>query len=185
MASMGYDKATVVALMSLVDEQKEKLKEADYVKMCNAIRDLHGHFDIKAASGPRPPSPREQAPHPSIAPHFTDIQWAEMCVEGLRRSILIGEGRQTVVVNSHRQLVVEELTQLSIRGPRGGVRVMSTTEIHRAEDALIGSGLVQDHTHFEALAMVKSREEKDRFLRQQRVSLNMARTRLEVLRRVG
>lgn len=177
MASMGFDKETVVALMSLVDEQKDKLNEAEYVKMCNAIRDMHRRVDIQPTSSVGP------GPTPPLS--YTEIQWAMMRVEGLRREIQIREGRSSVVVNSHRQLVVEELTQRAIRGPRGGVRVMSTIEIDRSEDGLIRRGLVQDHSHFEALALVKCREENDRVIRQHRVTLNMARTRLEVLRRVG
>jgi hypothetical protein len=113
MASMGFDKETVVALMSLVDEQKDKLNEAEYVKMCNAIRDMHRRVDIQPTSSVGP------GPTPPLS--YTEIQWAMM----------------------------------------------------RVDDARIRLGLV------------KCREENDRVIRQHRVALNMARTRLEVLRRVG
>jgi hypothetical protein len=93
------------------------------------------------------------------------------------------EARAMTVVNAHRQRVVEEIAGQVVRGPRGGVRHMTTAEIHRAEDGLIESGLVQDHAHFEVLANAKCREARDRFLRQKRAELNDAYIRLEALRR--
>ena len=41
MATMGYSSETLQELMGLVDEHKETLKEASYLQICNAIKDLH------------------------------------------------------------------------------------------------------------------------------------------------
>ena len=41
MASMNFDKKTVCDIMSLIDENKDDINEASYIKMCNAMRSLH------------------------------------------------------------------------------------------------------------------------------------------------
>ena len=41
MASMKFDKQTVCEMMSLIDDNKDELNEASYIKMCNAMRALH------------------------------------------------------------------------------------------------------------------------------------------------
>lgn len=44
MASMNFDNETIQTLMVLVDDNKEELKEADYVKICNAMKFLHDRY---------------------------------------------------------------------------------------------------------------------------------------------
>lgn len=41
MASMGFTTRVVWELMNLVDDNKEKVCEADYIEICNAVKYLH------------------------------------------------------------------------------------------------------------------------------------------------
>jgi preprotein translocase subunit Sec63 len=40
MASMAFDTVSVSLLMNLVDDHKDEIKEADYIKICNALKVL-------------------------------------------------------------------------------------------------------------------------------------------------
>ena len=168
MASMGFDQATIIELMSLVDDNKERMKEANYVKICNAMRYLHNRFTTT-------PSQPVQQP--------AELQLAELRVINIRRSIQIMERTTPVVVNAHRQQVIEEVTQQPLRGPRGGVKTLKTSEIHRLVQELISRGLIQDDSHFQDLVLAKAGEQNRSFIRIQRALLFDELNELDILQR--
>jgi hypothetical protein len=68
MASMGFNESTVQTLMSLVDDHKDDLKEAQYIMVCNALVHLHctqehSQREWAQAQPPRtfPPAPQPPA----------------------------------------------------------------------------------------------------------------------------
>ena len=124
MASMRFDQNTVVDMMSLVDDHRDELKEADYVKICNAMRYLHQHF---TAPQPPPPPPPQSTPQPAPRPvprpapqpaprpvprptPLRELEWPRIRLERLERSAV-------VVINAHRQKVIEELMQHTFQLP--------------------------------------------------------------------
>jgi len=64
MASMSFDVASVSVLMNLVDDHKDEIKEADYIKICNAMKHLHS--TVNNTQQHRPSIPQNSIPRPSI-----------------------------------------------------------------------------------------------------------------------
>ena len=180
MASMGFDKDTLVELMSLVDRHQDDIKEADYVKMCNVMRYLHQKFQEpeRPTHQTSPPSPQTQS-----SVRYTELQLAELRVQGILTAIRQSQARSPVVLNIHRQKVIGELTEECFRGPRGGMKKLRGVEITNRISLLISSGLIFDEAHFENLAVIKAREDARAHIRRLRVLLNESRTQLEILRR--
>ena len=100
-----------------------------------------------------------------------------MRLETLERSAV-------VVINAHRQKVIEELMQHTLTGPRGGAIVLKKVEIDQYVAQFIEVGLIQHQAEFQRLAVTKANEERDREIHRQRVHLNNERTRLENLHRI-
>ena len=195
MASMGFDQSTVIEMMSLVDEHRDGLKEVNYVKICNAMRYLHQHF---TAPQPPPPPPPQSTPQPAPRPAprpvprpapqpaprpvprptpLRELEWPRIRLERLERSAV-------VVINAHRQKVIEELMQHTLTGPRGGAIVLKRVQIDQYVEQFIDVGLIHDQAEFQRLSVMKAKEERDREIHRQRVHLNNERTRLENLHRI-
>ena len=188
MASMGFDQSTVIEMMSLVDEHRDGLKEVNYVKICNAMRFLHQRFTAPPTPAPTPaPRPVQPTPAPRPVPRptppptpvraYRELEWPRMRLETLERSAV-------VVINAHRQKVIEELMQHTLTGPRGGAIVLKKVEIDQYVAQFIEVGLIQHQAEFQRLAVTKANEERDREIHRQRVHLNNERTRLENLHRI-
>ena len=178
---MGFDQSTVIEMMSLVDEHRDGLKEVNYVKICNAMRFLHQRFTAPPTPAPTPaPRPVQPTPAPRPVPRPTplrELEWPRIRLERLERSAV-------VVINAHRQKVIEELMQHTLTGPRGGAIVLKKVEIDQYVAQFIEVGLIQHQAEFQRLAVTKANEERDREIHRQRVHLNNERTRLENLHRI-
>ena len=62
MAAMNFDQKTVSDLMSLIDDHKDDVNEADYIKICNAMKYLH-----QRTTQPQPqPQPQPQEFFPTL-----------------------------------------------------------------------------------------------------------------------
>ena len=188
MASMGFDQSTVIEMMSLVDEHRDGLKEVNYVKICNAMRFLHQRFTAPPTPAPTPaPRPVQPTPAPRPVPRptppptpvraYRELEWPRMRLETLERSAV-------VVINAHRQKVIEELMQHTLTGPRGGAIVLKRVQIDQYVEQFIDVGLIHDQAEFQRLSVMKAKEERDREIHRQRVHLNNERTRLENLHRI-
>jgi hypothetical protein len=174
---MSFDKDTIVEMMTLIDIHQDDVKEAEYVKMCNAIRYLYQGFKDKPI-----PTSRASPPPSTQSVRFTELQLAQFRVEGINTAIRQSEVRTPDILNIHRQKVIEELTQESFRGPRGGIKILRRVDINRKVPLLISSGLIINEDHFEELSMVKAREDAASYIRRLRVLLNESVTQLENLR---
>jgi hypothetical protein len=151
MASMGFDQTTVREMMSLVDEHRDELKEADYLKICNALKYLHQRIQTPPTPTPTPTSPLRSPFYQTTGPSETDrllqqIRDLECRVRCMRESIRFRlQPRYVNTVNSHRQSVIEELkpdVRELLRGPRGGAPTMTTAQIKHYTDILIQDGLL-------------------------------------------
>ena len=195
MASMGFDKKTLIDLMSLVDDHKDDMNEATYVKMCNVMRTLNQvqcAMDATHQRAAPPPTHPRAAPPPTPPIHprahftvFTRFQVADRRVELLRREVALAQVHinNPRVLNCHRQAVIEELTQQSFKGPRGGLKFLTNSDIQQHVQDLITRGLIVDQHDFVLKCLEKSAEHAMSHLRRQKVLLNHAITSLDIIRR--
>ena len=58
MASMSFDNNTVFAMMMLLDNNKDDVKESDYIKICNALKFLHNKLNNTIHSNQNQNTPR-------------------------------------------------------------------------------------------------------------------------------
>jgi len=154
MASMRFDRSTVVEMMSLVDEHRDELKEADYVKICNAMRYLHQRTQETPRTPPTPtPQAAPQMPAHMQSPfyrgHMTDheylqrdIHFVEQRIHSKEYSIRMNQSTLIRTVNLHRQQVIVELMPDVARYRGRSLVKMKTDEIRRHTQTLIDSRLI-------------------------------------------
>ena len=197
MASMQYDDNTLRNLMTLLDEHKGDVTEGEYIEMCNLLKDVH---QIGRAAMHQQVPPRVPPQIPRVPPQFppgttrgdidritipSEFDIANRRVECLRREVGLAQVHinNPRVLNSHRQAVIEDLTQQSFRGPRGGLKMLTNSEIEQHVQDLITRELIVDQRDFVMKCLEKASDQAMCYLRRQRVLLHEARTRLEILRR--
>jgi len=169
---MGFDQTTVVEMMSLVDEHRDELKEAEYVKICNAMRYLHQRTQAAPRQAPTPaPQAAPQMPAHMRSPFYyrvplteheqvqRDIDTFEQRVRSIESSIRMNQPTNVRTVNLHRQLVIVELMP-DVARYRGSLLVkMKTEEIRRHTQTLIDRGIITSAQDMKNRADRKKRED--------------------------
>lgn len=221
MAFMGFDRDTLIDLMSIVDDNKTNINEAKYVKMCNALRALNQMLlDQQQKSSrrtapppnpnPSPPSPPPPLPEPIPEaqrlpvrdglfdtgvrrnglilrrPYIPDTN---LSPGSLEHSILVLEGEVKLaaveannnkrrILNSHRQLVIEELTQQKFEKPNGGTKSLKSIEIQQHVDDMITNGLIVDMNDFKQKSIEKAAELAMSYLERKQKKLDIQKLKL-------
>ena len=192
--------------MTLLDEHKDDVTEGEYIEMCNLLRDVHKLNDvhlcalIRRAAAMHQQVPTRVPPQiPRVPPQFppgprgdidritipSEFEIANRRVDSLRREVGLAQVHinNPRILNSHRQAVIEDLTQQSFRGPRGGLKMLTNNEIEQHVQHLITRELIVDQHDFVLKCLEKASDQAMCHLRRQRVLLHEARTTLEILRR--
>lgn len=204
---MKYNDNTLRNLMTLLDEHKGDVTEGEYIEMCNLLKDVHelSNIDIKklirrAAAMHQQVPPRVPPQIPRVPPQFppgrprgnidritipSEFDIANRRVDILRREVELAQVHinNPRVLNSHRQAVIEDLTQQHFRGPRGGLKMLTNSEIEQHVQDLITRELIVDQHDFVMKCLEKASDQAMCYLRRQRVLLHEALTTLEILRR--
>lgn len=172
MASIGFDKFSVCDIQSLIDEHRDGFKEADYLKICNAMKYLYEHapndpqtnqsvddsdsdsdsiYDAETESDSDSGSDSENQ---NVQRRY-ELETLHSQIINYQNIIWNAEERPRPVCNSHRQQVIEDLLQLNFRGPRGGKQTLTRSVIKQIIPLLVQRGLLLNSTHLEMLALAK------------------------------
>jgi hypothetical protein len=144
---MHFDQTTLNILMDVVEDAG--LKEADYVKACNALKHLHNM--INRGGPPHTPAPyRLQS---ELNAFRTAMSRTESVIRRYEYGILNADPAYVRTVNKHRQQVIVELMP-DVLGSRR-TRVMKTDEINRHTQTLIERGLLTGPDDMKGRADVK------------------------------
>ena len=123
---MGFNKQTLQEIMSIIDDSKEHVKEADYLKMCNAIQFFHKNC-------------------PMFLNDTNTIQYKKLIREKnlIKDQLSILNSKSKIqskkqrILNCHKQQVIENILEFSSVGPRAGYVRMSTKDISKYEKQII------------------------------------------------
>lgn len=185
MTSLGFNRETIIKLMSMIDDGKYDVTESDYIRMCNAMKYLHSNTPSIESS----PHQQEQqqppiTPPSSPTPQSTERYNRELCdrlqdqiniqlrrVERLKNDM--ESFRHLRTVNKHYQQVIEELLPESkIRGPRGGMKQMSSQDIKKYTETLLRRNLLSSKNAIKYKAELKKQREKDNIMQNIKYHIN-------------
>jgi hypothetical protein len=156
MASMGFNIQTVVEMMAVIDEHRDSIKEADYVKFCNALKHLHGEVQESASTTPRYVSAVQQP----IQELFYQLHKTEDEIRHLKRTYDLYAPTYVRLLNAHKQMVIVELLGKEVvTGPRGGTTILKKRDIVFYITYLRNIGLIENELDFNMRADQKKIEE--------------------------
>ena len=175
MTSMGFNRETIIKLMAMIDDGKNDVTESDYIRMCNAMKYLHSNTPAIEPTPPEQPPPITPPSSPTL--QSTTVRYnRELCdrlqdqiniqlrrVERLKNEM--ESFRHLRTVNKHYQQVIEELLpETKIRGPRGGMKQMSSHDIKKYTETLLRRNLLSSKNAIKYKAELKKQREKDNIM---------------------
>jgi hypothetical protein len=162
MASMHFDHTTLTTLMEMVEDAG--LKEAEYLKACNALKYLHESMNhperVQVGSTERDQVLYRTGELSELDTVRMEIHRNMQQIECLREGMTRARPENVRTVNMHRQCVIVQLMP-EVQGRRG--RVMKTDEIKQHTQTLIERRLITDVKEMK----VRSDQKKDNACRRQ------------------
>jgi len=171
MASMGYDRDTLSLMLSIAEERMETdLSESDYLKICNALKDLNNRMPSTTTSGTNQPVVRRITPVRISSGEYVEVEDAMRTIAALdrRRSELLDEmwslsASRLTITMLDKQNVIEGLVPEAIcRGPRGGIKNMSKNTIESWNTYIVANGILTSKREFEDRVREQAIERKRR-----------------------
>ena len=195
MTSLGFNRDTIIKLMSMIDDSKYDVSESEYIKMCNAMKYLHSNTPIidSYMTPPLTTLPLTPTPTPTPTPTTLPLTPPSQSTERYNRILCdrlqdqiniqltrierlkseLETFRHLRTVNKHYQEVIEELLpDTKVRGPRGGMVQMTSQEIKGHIEMLLRRNLLTSKNDIKYKAESKKQREKENIMQNIKYHIN-------------
>ena len=180
MTSLGFNRDTIIKLMSMIDDSKYDVSESEYIKMCNAMKYLHSNTPIIDSYMTPPLTTLPLTPPTQSTERYNrilcDRLQDQINIQLTRIERLKSEletFRHLRTVNKHYQEVIEELLpDTKVRGPRGGMVQMTSQEIKGHIEMLLRRNLLTSKNDIKYKAESKKQREKENIMQNIKYHIN-------------